>query len=576
MQRKNVVNVLGIAALYGIVLAGIAAWGAACDNWHLRTQLKWVAPLVLEINFFLILIGVVINSGGFKTEIQAISQKTRILALVLALTGVFFAIFVAPRTHRIFYDEDIYLNIGQNIAQLKRAGMCNEGEFVYGEYRCHRLEYNKEPNGWPFLISIFFRLGGTSHNAAFLLNNLFWGASVMTVFLMGWLLFRNETAALFGALMFTFIPEGLRWANTVSVEPASALFAGLALLAMLFYIRHTGTKPLFLACTVLAFALQFRPESGLIFLPAAIALISMAKNELRQPKTYLFILLLLILIAPHLIHLHAVKAESWGAPDGAKFAWKHFQNNFSVNSLFYLKNSRFAAIVTLLFFTGLGMPLLTNRAGVPAPAKIRFYWKAKAILLAWFLSFWGIFLPFYAGSYNFGADVRFSLLSYMPLAITAGFGAAAAIHLGRLKLNWDWLSYGMLLLILLQSLSFFPYIRAVSQEAWAARYDHYYAQRMVSELPPDSLVLTHNPNMFLIWGQNAAQASLATDKEQIKHFSRKFKGGLFFHYNFWCNVQDPLQQSFCQNILDSYRTRIVVSFHEKNYKYALYQIRLKP
>jgi hypothetical protein len=40
-------------------------------------------------------------------------------------------------------------------------------------------------------------------------------------------------------------------------------------------------------------------------------------------------------------------------------------------------------------------------------------------------------------------------------------------------------------------------------------------------------------------------------------------------------VQDPLQQSFCQNILDSYRTKIIVSFSEQNYKYALYQIELK-
>ena len=575
MQKRKSIYIISIVILYGIVLAGIFVWGATYDNWHLREQLTWVAPLVLEINFFLILIGVIINRADFITEIRAISKKSRMLAIVIALTGVLLALCVAPRTHRIFYDEDIYLNIGQNIAELKRAGMCNEGEIVYGEYRCHQLEYNKEPNGWPYLISLLFRLCGPSHRAAFLLNNIVWGASVMTVFLIGWLLFRNETAALFGALMSAFIPEGLRWANTTSAEPASALFAGLALLSMLFYIKHTGIKSLFLAAVLLAFALQFRPESGLILLPAAIALITMAKGALRQPKTYLFILFLLILITPLLIHLYAVKGEGWGAPDGAKFAWHHFQSNFPVNAFFYFKNSRFAVIVTLFFLTGLGMPLIAHTPGISKPVSKQFFWKAKAILLAWFLVFWGIFLFFYAGSYNYGADVRFSLLSYMPIAIIAGCGAAALIQQGRLKLNWNWLSYGLSALILLQSLSFFPYIRTVSEEAWAARYDHKYAEQMVHLLPPHSLVLTHNPNMFLLWGQSAAQASLATDKAQIKHFFQRFKGGFFFHYNFWCNVQDPLQQSFCQNILDSYRTKLIVSFSEQNYKYALYRLEPK-
>ncbi len=43
----------------------------------------------------------------------------------------------------------------------------------------------------------------------------------------------------------------------------------------------------------------------------------------------------------------------------------------------------------------------------------------------WFVLFWGIFLFFYAGSYRYGADVRFALLSFMPLAVLAGIGGEA-------------------------------------------------------------------------------------------------------------------------------------------------------
>jgi hypothetical protein len=41
--------------------------------------------------------------------------------------AVSLTLFVAPRTNRIFYDEQIYQSIGQNLADLTLAQVCNEG-----------------------------------------------------------------------------------------------------------------------------------------------------------------------------------------------------------------------------------------------------------------------------------------------------------------------------------------------------------------------------------------------------------------------------------------------------------------
>ena len=99
---------------------------------------------------------------------------------------------------------------------------------------------------------------------------------------------------------------------------------------------------------------------------------------------------------------------------------------------------------------------------------------------------------------------------------------------------------------------------------------------MAKLLPEDSVVLTHNPNMFLAWGHNAAQASLATEQQAyFGDFFSRYKGGVYFHYNFWCNVDDPLQRSFCTNLLSGYNSTQVVQYQEKNYKYALYKIEKK-
>ena len=56
------------------------------------------------------------------------------------------------------------------------------------------------------------------------------------------------------------------------------------------------------------------------------------------------------------------------------------------------------------------------------------------LFLLWFLMFWGIFLFFYAGSYKYGADVRFALVSFMPLAVLAGLGA------DRLRAGIAWIA----------------------------------------------------------------------------------------------------------------------------------------
>ncbi len=122
--------------------------------------------------------------------------------------------------------------------------------------------------------------------------------------------------------------------------------------------------------------------------------------------------------------------------------------------------------------------------------------------------------------------------------------------------------------------SFLPESRAVGEEAWAARADHRYARIMFESLPPDSIIFTHNPNMFLFWGKSSAQASTLAGYNggQLKDLEAKFPGGVYFHYNFWCNVNDPFQQSFCKGILEKFPHREVMRFKERDYTYILYRI----
>ena len=574
----------------GIVLYN---WLTSYPSWTLQEQLQIFSPLFLEIIFLLIVIAIGINIKHFKLLWQTIPKKILLTAGVIVIAGALLVVFVAPRVHRIYYDEDIYENIGQNIAYLKtspvhhggglmenmgsvwknfigRAGMCNEGKNDYGEYSCSRLEYNKEPNGWAYILSVVFRLFGVSEIAAFLTTNLLFALSVAAVFWIGYFLFKNLKPALYAALIFALTPEALRWSNTTAVEPSAAFFAAAAVCAALYFLNNRTTGALFLAVVVTAFAVQFRPESLMIVAVVGLAILFFAADELKKGRFYLCVAVFFVLIIPHIVHLYAVKDMGWGA-SGPKFSTQYFKANFVSNFLHYFKNQQFPLLATIFFFLG----IFLKNDGENIKDSL-YAWKAKAVIAVWFLLFWGIFIYFYAGSYTYGADVRFALLSYIPIAILAGYGAAAVHAAAEKRIKVISPAYVLVGIILVSFLSFVPYVRTVGQEAWAARADHEYAKVMAKALPQDSIILTHNPNMFLVWGKNAGQASLATEQPQyFNNFSRRYPGGIYFHYNFWCNVSDPLQQSFCKNIVERFNSTPIMTFKEKDYTFILYKIEKK-
>jgi hypothetical protein len=198
-------------------------------------------------------------------------------------------------------------------------------------------------------------------------------------------------------------------------------------------------------------------------------------------------------------------------------------------------------------------------------------------MAAWFLLFWGIFLFFYAGSYKYGADMRFALVSFMPLAVLAGAGAE------RLK---QWIKEGgylkpapgavIALIILFSWLQFLPYVRTVGQEAWGARFDHQYAKEFIKEIPERSIVLTHNPTMFNLWGRNAIQMYAGINNpDVIRHLMVKYQGEVYYHQNYWCNTQSDVNRRLCQGIAERYNLTEVVSAREQDYEYGLYKMTLK-
>ena len=123
--------------------------------------------------------------------------------------------------------------------------------------------------------------------------------------------------------------------------------------------------------------------------------------------------------------------------------------------------------------------------------------------------FFGIALLFYAGSYDYGADVRYSLATYPPLAVLAGLGAARLLR-GVMRSEPGLAAVSSLTALLaVQFLWYLPVVRSTADDRGAARADVQFARSLVPDIPANAYVLTHNPGMFQVWGVNAGQMSLA-------------------------------------------------------------------
>jgi Dolichyl-phosphate-mannose-protein mannosyltransferase len=545
-----------VASAWVVGVAALLAWVLKTPAPVLREQLRIFQFWSLEACLILGLAvsAVVLRDLPRLLDRRDIFRLTVVTALALGLT-----VGVAPRTNRIYYDEQIYQNIGQNLADLKLAQMCNDGAVEHGRLRCSSGEYNKQPYAYPHVLSLAYRVFGVGTAAAFAVNAMAMGITVCFLYLLVVILFADRVAAFFAALLLALTPEQLVWSATASVEPSASLACVAALLAAACFVRSRSTASLVGAAVAAAYAVQFRPESFLIVPVVGVLMWQRAREEFTRPRLWWAGLLFLALAAIHVGHMVAVRNEGWGTTH-ERLSIGYVADNLRVNGWFFLADARFPVTYTLLAILGL--------SGRRAEA-------GRIAVALYFLLFFGIVLLFYAGSYDYGADIRYSLSTYPPLTILGGLGMARlARWIERVKPGLPALQ-GLMAAVAFQFLWYLPVVNTIADGAWASRADVEFARSLVPDLPGSSYVLTHNPGMFQVWGVNAGQMSLAaSNPAYLEDLAARYTDGVYLHWNYWCNVQDPVQREFCTKILELSPGEPVREHRERDQHFILYRLKI--
>ena len=390
------------AWLCGAAIASVTVWWVATSpTMLLRDTLRASEFWILEF-LFGALVGLTVYAVlGLA---RALTRGELLVMGVLALSAVAL-VSVAPGTSRIYYDEQIYQSVGQNMSDLHLAQMCNDGTVEYGSLQCWRSDTNKQPVRLSVPAKRRIQDLRDFRNSTASAQRVDGGGTAVVVFLIVRIATGDGEAAAFGGLALILIPEQLRWSHSGASEPSTAFFCALAMLAVIAFCRAPSRWTFAWMAVSSSVAACFRAEAVLIVPVVIVGVVMTRPRAIFEAQYEWLVVAWMIMLIPETVHLAAVRGESWGAP-GDRMSLAFLSSNLAANASFYISDHRFPGVLTLLALAGLSRSRLAGLLGF------------------WFVTFWGVFVLFYAGSYNYGADVRYSLLSYAPLAAFAGLGAS--------------------------------------------------------------------------------------------------------------------------------------------------------
>ena len=158
--------------------------------------------------------------GKIKGEFKKIKKNTWLLLLAIFILAIILRISLSP-----MHDTDQslgheYLLSAKAFLYQQRYVNCARGTFN----DCLFEKMPQHPGGYPLLLSGFSLLFGTSIKTAIGFNILFSSLTLIVVFLIGQLIFKNKTVALLAALTLAVLKSHIFFAGTANATSINLFF----------------------------------------------------------------------------------------------------------------------------------------------------------------------------------------------------------------------------------------------------------------------------------------------------------------------------------------------------------------
>ena len=341
-----------LVAPFGAAVAvggALAAWLSAVPGPVLREQLTVAQRPVLDLVVLVALTTAALAGGEIARWLrQEAGVRWTQLAAVAAL-AMFVTLAVPPRTNRIYYDEQIYQSVAQNMSRprarpdvQRRVGgvraACSAGAASTTSSRTATRTSSACCTG----SSASARASRTAWNLFATSCWPWWCSSSRR--------WRGGTRApgCSPAPSSRLLPQQLLWSRTAASEPSAALFSAAGRLRVAGVRAAPLDAGALFAVAMTAWGVQFRPESVLLrpgrsasscWRPCQTNCGARASGGPCCSGSSS--------ARPRRVTSSAVRNENWGTT-GDRLSLAYLADNLRVNGWFYLRDERFPWIVTAL------------------------------------------------------------------------------------------------------------------------------------------------------------------------------------------------------------------------------------
>jgi len=530
--------------------------------------------LKAEVPFYFmsLLIFVIVLAFSHKKIFKTLRGVNLKLALIVFLLALLIREFIPPKTTRLFFDEDIYLDMAKQILTHFSSCLCDYGD----KFSCFKCELMKWPVAHPFIISIAFLLFGVNevvarHFAIFLAS-----LSAFFVYLSSFLLSRKNEIAFFSSLILALLPIHILWSPTMTADLTFSFLISFLLFFMILSIKLNDFKIHFLSLLALVLVAQAKTE-GIVLIPLYfISQFLLNKNYFGtiKSKTYIsFVFLSLSLLSVYFLHtFYSWRVDTWGA-SGEKMSFSYLKQNIYPNIGFWFEVSKerdkWAYEGKQLYHP----PIFTVLAIIGAIYLFKKERKNLLLLLLWFSSFFSLYSSFYAGSVYYGVDVRYVLPQLIPFSLLSGYGAFYLSAFLSKVIKREFSVFIITLLLLLLFSLYIPKMHVSDdqiKESYSARLYRKFVINFASNYSDECYFISHVSSIYSWLGKGHLQIWYVYLPEFDEIVKEKC---VLFDEGYWCAIKVDESRS-CVEFKDKYKLELLQKIidEKENKVYSMYRV----
>jgi len=233
---------------------------------------------ILLINFVLILVFFIINRKDIAAQFKKIAKRTWLVFIIILILGSYLR-FSSPGCSDM-------------------GGLC----FGYVKTSTEMLETGHvsdlwHPKAYSLLMAAGFFFLGQNYSVVYYFNLVISSLTIFLVFLLAYVLFKRDDAALFSSLIYSLFPMSIIYAKLNASETTSVFFITLTVIIYLISISLNKRNLYFLFFLLVVFSLHVRTDAS-IFIPLFIAGFILNRKDIRLKELKVPFIVFLIFMLP--------------------------------------------------------------------------------------------------------------------------------------------------------------------------------------------------------------------------------------------------------------------------------------